>query len=70
MKQHPRERVIRKAQSEIEWKLINLVNLHELTDGEVLQMLSSFMATQAKYMIRFERHGETETPGGIQKEGE
>lgn len=40
---------------------------HELTDVELLQGLFSYCSTKTKYMLRYERHGNYDTPGGLQK---
>lgn len=39
-----------------------------MTDIEVLQALTSHMAGSLKYMLRYERHGDYETPAGLDKE--
>jgi hypothetical protein len=38
---------------------------YELTDIEILQPLYSMCSTNLKYMLRYERHGDTETPAMV-----
>ena len=41
---------------------------YPLTDIEILQALADFELGKLKYMLRYERHGNYETPGGLTKE--
>ena len=66
-KLHPRETIVNKASAEIGLALVNLYNKYDLTYGEILRILSSELASQAKYMIRQERHPEDPSqPGGLE----
>lgn len=62
---HPRQKIVREATNEINTSLFSIIDKHGITDGEVLNILSSFLSTQAKYMIRQERHQDTNKPGGL-----
>lgn len=50
--------------------LKDLIRTHQrendLTDVELLQGLFSYCSSKMKYMLRFERHGDYETPGGVE----
>ena len=61
-KLHPRERIVAEAKVGIAREVFK----HELTYGERLAILSELLSTAAKYQIRLERHGNTDTPGGIE----
>lgn len=63
---HPREKVTMKAEVEINAALIAVTEKYDLTDGEVISYISGFLANRAKYMIRLERHGDINTPGGLE----
>jgi hypothetical protein len=39
---------------------------HGLTDGEVTKIIASRLASDAMYLIRSERHGDSDKPGGIE----
>lgn len=40
---------------------------HGMTDIEVLQALFSYGQTNLKYQLRYERHGNYDTPAGVDK---
>jgi hypothetical protein len=68
---HPREKVVRQARIALMEALGAWQEAHEdLTDAELLSLLSGELHSQisgvVKYMIRFERHGDTDTPGGLE----
>ena len=64
---HPRERLVDEAEQQLRMSLISLHKLG-LTTGEFLQVVSNVLGGEvrsiARYAIRVERHGNTETPGG------
>lgn len=67
-RQHPREVVIREARLELEGFLLDWSKRHQLTNAEWLATIADVLGRQvantAKYMIRLERHGDYDTPGG------
>lgn len=63
MKLHARTRYIK----EFEHKVQHLRHEHQITDGEWLAFIATEAQRMAKYMIRFERHGDYDTPGGIEE---
>lgn len=62
---HPREVVVRTAELEIDQAVAAVIKTHALTYGEVFRILAALVASSAKYLIREERHGDAETPGGV-----
>ncbi len=70
MRIHPREEPCRKAEIEMLQALIDIKAKHELTEAEALRVVhavsSDWIAGVAKHAIRFERHGNDETPGGLE----
>lgn len=59
---HPREEIVRTAQVEfLEWLI-----KHKLTHGELVMLLSQEISSSAKYRIRYERHGDGDTQGGLE----
>ncbi len=70
MKIHPREPRVRQAENELRTALADIVKKYDLTDGEALAIvnaaLSGWVGGVAKYAIREERHGNTDTPGGLE----
>ena len=65
---HERESKVRLAQVELETLILEKANELDLTDVELLQALTSAMQSSLKYMLRVERHGDTDTPSGWAKE--
>ena len=63
MKIHPRTMVVQKAEAQIQLAVSKISEEFNLTHGEMVRILSGLLAFEAKYMIRNERHGESETPG-------
>lgn len=65
---HPRERIVTEARLELMNAINDIRKKYELTTGEHMQVvnseLSSVFGSIAKYSIREERHGNSETPGG------
>ncbi len=65
MKRHERDVHVRKASLQIEMKISDMAREYDLTDVEVLQMLVSYQQSTLKYMLREERHGDRDKPGGL-----
>ena len=65
MYRHPRDIEFQKAKAKITLEFFERVDENNLTDGEVMSILSGLMSSTAKYAIRMERHGNYETPGGL-----
>lgn len=53
---HDRTRPVQRAEHDIRDKLLALQEEHDLTDIEMLQVLSSAEGEILKYMLRRERH--------------
>lgn len=53
---------VSQAQAELELLINKFANKHDLSDIEVLQALNSYTQTTLKYMLRYERHGNYDTP--------
>lgn len=53
---HEREIVIDKAENEFMLFFSELSEKHNLTSGELLKMLSSYMLRLSNYIIKHERH--------------
>lgn len=71
MKLHPREASVHAAENELRGLVLEVVQKHELTEGEALRVvfaaLGSWVQMAAKYMIREERHpGQPDKPGGFE----
>lgn len=67
---HSREREVEKAEMDLRSRLLEWMKEHDLTTYEHLrvvnQVLSGEIAGTLKYAIREERHGNTDTPGGLE----
>ena len=63
MKLHPRTQIVSKARCELATFLCELEIRHELTLPEVTSLLADRMAQAAKYMIRYERHPDSDKRG-------
>ena len=63
MKLHPRTQIVSKAQSELVHFMLTLEQKHGLTYGELVKILSLRVADLAKYMIRDERHPDSDKRG-------
>jgi hypothetical protein len=65
-KQHPREVLVQEAELNLREAILKVTK--DLTEAESLRVVNSVMSSHigsvAKYAIREERHGNTETPGG------
>lgn len=72
MRVHPREAAVVEAESKIRLAVGDVLYAEaaDFTDGETVRILTSvfgdLLATHAKYMIRAERHGDTDRPGGLE----
>lgn len=68
MRIHRRERLVNEAVSKVREALLTACK--DLTEGEALRVaitvLGDWVGTTAKYMIREERHGKTDKPGGLE----
>lgn len=51
--------------SALQMQLHTLQETYELTDIEMLQALNEWQATKLKYMLRYERHGDSELEADI-----
>lgn len=67
-KVHSREEITRRAAGELTDFCIQWHGKYGLSFLEELTLLQSQMATILMYALRYERHGETETPSGLEKE--
>jgi len=73
MKIHEREFIVNEAECEIEKAFIDVMieikSKHELTIGEEIKIVTSvlthWLGSIAKYMIRDERHGDSDKLGGL-----
>jgi hypothetical protein len=65
---HPRERIVNEAEIDLAHALLGVWEKHDLTDAEMLRVVAAVfgrhVASNAKYRIREERHGDTDKPGG------
>ena len=68
---HPREEIVRKADISLSEHILDWMredSTKELTDAEYISIvgneLGNAIARRAKFMIRMERHGNTDIPGG------
>ncbi len=66
---HPREERCRKAARDIAEAISLALRENDLTDVEAVQAVnaacSDYIASFAKYAIRYERHGDPNKPGGL-----
>lgn len=71
---HPREKVVRKASIEARVAVDEILRKHGITDGEetrvILAIVNDFIGGMARHMIRMERHGNADEPGGLAGEDE
>jgi len=71
MQLHEREKMVRQAEIDLSEKMLDWMRewSSKLTEGEELKVvqkeLNRFVASTAKYMIRRERHGDEDKPGGL-----
>jgi hypothetical protein len=68
--EHPRAKVTRQAEIELEKAYLDIADKYELTTGERLRVLSNALhnglSNIAKYAIRHERHGSGDKPGDLE----
>jgi hypothetical protein len=68
MRRHPREQRCVEAEVALSSAILDITQKHALTEAEALRVVnaacSSWIGNSAKYAIREERHGNTDTPGG------
>lgn len=67
-KLHKREVITREAERKFLEDLIALRKKYEITDIEFLQIVMTEVQSVLKYMLRYERHGNYDTPAGIEEE--
>jgi hypothetical protein len=69
---HPRELECNKARHDITKAILDAVEKYGLTTAEQLRIVNAvsfeWIGGIAKYAIREERHGNTETPGGLESD--
>lgn len=65
---HPRHIACEEAKRELGGPWMEIIKKHNLTPIEQVQILTQEIQSALKWAIRFERHGEYETPGDIEKE--
>jgi hypothetical protein len=67
MKIHPREQLIKEIEMKLKTAIVEATR--ELTTAETIQLVNHVcrdeIAGIVKYQIRMERHGNTNTPGGM-----
>jgi hypothetical protein len=61
---HPRYFITEKARFEVANLLLRLETEHNLTYGEIVQILSGEIVSVARYMIRSERHPKNKNKKG------
>lgn len=70
MRIHEREQRTRAAALELSGAILDIVKKHDLSEGETIRVvageMSNYLQSIAKYMIRDERHGDPEKPGGLE----
>lgn len=70
MRLHPREEIVTRARVDLMEKLLDWRRDHDLTTAELFSILGGILGDQiagiAKYLIREERHGDQDKPGGLE----
>jgi hypothetical protein len=70
VKVHPREEQVRAAVTALRSAVSYIWKSQALTDAEMLSVVTTVLSEQvlsyAKYAIRYERHGDTDKPGGLE----
>lgn len=64
MRLHPRHHTVTTASHEIDTAIHEAWERHDLTNIEVLQILSAFQVRVLKFMLRSERHPDDPDKGG------
>jgi hypothetical protein len=67
MRRSARDQIAGVGKAEVEIALHALQTKHDLTDIEMMQALAAWQQGVLKYMLRYERHGDYETPAGLDK---
>lgn len=74
MRIHEREMPTNRAANALTIAMLEELQNHDLTDGEYIRVVAnatnSILSGWAKETIRFERHGNYDTPGGFAREEE
>ena len=66
-RQHPREKIVATAESELSIAVSDLIEGHGLTYGELHRVINSVQSNWIKYQIRDERHpNDPNKPGGVE----
>lgn len=69
MKIHPREELLDKAERILSIAVRDVLEM-DLTNAEYIQVLNTVyngaIGRRLKYMIRYERHGNGDKPGGLE----
>ena len=67
---HKRERLVIQAECDLARALTDVWEKYDLTSAEMLRVAASVLgghvSSHAKYEIREERHGNIDTPGGLE----
>jgi len=67
---HKRERIVNDAEEKLRKAMIDIWTEYDLTEAEMLRIVAAcfgdHVASHARYEIRMERHGNTNTPGGLE----
>lgn len=63
MRLHERHRIVTSAHSDAAVAIMRIFNEADLSYGEVIAFHAHELSTNAKYMIREERHGDADKPG-------
>lgn len=70
MKLHQRETLVREVKNKLSRAFLDTFRDVELTNAEELKIVnevsSDWIGSILKYQIRDERHGNTDTPGGLE----
>lgn len=66
MKQHPRVQIVKRAKLEFMDFFCDWLEKHQLTPGEIIQILSAEITSMVKYVIRVERHGRDDKEGDLE----
>lgn len=71
MNVHPREAIVEEAGYKLIKAWVEIRDSYDLTNGECLRIIANILSTDAKYIIRAERHPENpDMPGGLAEENE
>jgi hypothetical protein len=66
---HPREKIVDSAERKLS-ECLREIRSSDLTDAEYISVVADAfgqaLGRMAKYQIRYERHGDTDKPGGVE----